>query len=472
MFGNLEQEKAIGLSELAGMVEGVISENFERGFWVKAEMARLNLYPESGHCYPDLVEKEGRLIKAQMRGTIWAGNYQRIARKFLEIAREPLTDGLQILFFATVKFHPQYGLSLQISDVDPTFTLGQMARERLETLRKLREEGIFDQNRSIPFPLLPKRLAVISVATSKGYADFLRILEGYAHRYQWQNVLYPALLQGDRAVDSILGQLKAIRKNLHNFDAVAIIRGGGGDIGLSCYDDHRLAREVATFPLPVITGIGHSTNETVVEMVAAINKITPTDVAYFLVEQFENFESRLDKISETIFGFAVELLSENKKDLQSIAERLQDETLHHMGAHAGKLDALAKDTLQHTRFRLMAEKEKISNSFAILRLAPQRNVRQESETLANKAKWLSSAISSSLVKETSRLNMAANQVRLLDPVNTLKRGFSITYHHDKPLRQASLTADGDIIKTLLYQGEIISIIKKTHEEDGKENDLL
>ena len=460
MIGNWEQEPAIGLAELAGMIEGVISQNFDRGYWVKAEMARLNLYPESGHCYPDLVEKVGGKVMAQMRGTIWAGNYQRIAKKFLDIAREPLKDGLEILFFATVKFHPQYGISLQISDIDPTFTLGQMARDRIETIRRLREEGIFDNNRSLPFPMLPKRLAVISVQTSKGYSDFLRILEDHARQFNVHYALFPALLQGDKAVASILGQLNAIRRTLQAFDAVAIIRGGGGDVGLSCYDDYRLAREVATYPLPVLTGIGHSTNETVVEMVAAQNKITPTDVAYFVIEQFQGFTERLKAMGEAIFGYALERTRVNREGLNDLALRLRDGTLEQMIARRSYINDLVTDTLQQTRLRLRKERESLTTAVAVIRLSPGRYLQHESDRWNYNKRWLRSAFAAMTDKTRSRLNLNGNRIRILDPVNTLKRGYSITYSNGKVVSDSQSVAPGDIINTKLYKGEIISKIEK------------
>lgn len=419
MSGNGEQERAIGLAELAGMIEGVISGSFDRGYWVRAEMARLNLYPESGHCYPDLVEKEGRTVKAQMRGTIWAGNYQRIARQFLEVAREPLRDGLQILCFATVRFHPQYGLSLQISDIDPTYTLGQMARERLETIHRLREEGLFDANRMLDFPALPKRLAIISVSTSKGYSDFINILQNYRGKYHFLVRLFPALLQGDKAVDSIMGQFRAIRKQASAFDAVAIIRGGGGDVGLSCYDDYRLAREVATFPLPVITGIGHSTNQTVVEMVASRNQITPTDVAYFLLSHFEAFSARLEEIYRIISGHAESLIAEKNLRINEWAVKIGKRSGRELETQQIRLNHLARESTIRIRQVLHSEK--------------------------------------------NRIDISTGKIRVMDPINTLKRGFSITYLHDKALKDAHDASSGDIVKTILYHGEIISKITSKEE---------
>lgn len=459
MSGHAYDEKVLGLEELARMIEGVISDTFNRGYWVKAEMARLNLYPESGHCYPDLVEKDGKTIRAQMRGTIWAGNYQRIAAKFLEITREPLKDGLQILFFATVKFHPQYGLSLQISDIDPTYTLGQMARERLETIRRLKEEGLFDLNRALPFPLLPKRIAVISVSTSKGYSDFIRILESYAGKFAFHVALFPSVLQGDKAVASIRGQLGRIRKHAGQFDAVAIIRGGGGDIGLSCYDDYGLAREVATFPIPVLTGIGHSTNETIVEMVAGMNKITPTDVAYTIVGQFQAFSDRLDDITEILQAFSFELLDGSKKRVQEMAERLEAETTQKIDFQRQRLNSRIGSTLLQTRLLLRAHGEKLASTGTVLQIGPKRHLTAEKEALGHRARWIASVIAATFTREKSRIELSGKRVRLLDPVNTLKRGFSITYLNGKAVKDASEASPGDTIKTRLFKGGIISIVK-------------
>jgi exodeoxyribonuclease VII large subunit len=459
MFDNWEQERVISLAELAGMIEGVISTTFDRGFWVKAEMARLNLYPESGHCYPDLVEKEGRNVKAQMRGTIWAGNYQRIAKRFIEIAREPLKDGIQILFFATVKFHPQYGLSLQISDIDPTFTLGQMARDRLETIRRLQQDGIFDNNRNLPMPLLPKSIAVISVETSKGYSDFLRILESLSHRYHFEITLYPALLQGDKAVESIRGQLKTIKKHAPAFDAVAIIRGGGGEIGLSCYDVFDLAKEVANFPLPVITGIGHSTNETVVEMVAAQNKITPTDVAYYIVEKFAGFEAKLNEIYTFLSEFAHDILDRENETIRDLVQRLEEETLVHIDSHRSRIDSMVKNTLQQTRLRLRTEKEKLATSTAVILISPKRSLQHEAEELKHKLNQFTSMLKNTAERQKHRLHLAESRIRLMDPMNTLKRGFSITLHNGKLLNNADGVMPGDVITTKLLKGKIISTVQ-------------
>jgi len=268
--------RIFSLSEFAFMVRDLFLEVFPSPVWIKAEIAKLNVYQQSGHCYLDLVEKQQNQTKAQFRAVIWANDFACVARKFSEVTREELQGGMNVLLLARPAFHPIYGLSLQVSDIEPSFTLGEMERQKQQSVRQLKAEGLFERNKLLPLPLLPLRLAVISAETSKGYADFLNIIENYPQHYRFIFRLFPALLQGDRAVESISQQLAAIFDRVDEFDFVLIIRGGGDEIGMTCFDNLMLARTVCLSPLPVITGIGHSTNETVVELVAGRNKITPT----------------------------------------------------------------------------------------------------------------------------------------------------------------------------------------------------
>ena len=257
-------QKYYSLGELTGSIRKVIAKAYTSAYWVKTEIAKLNFYPYSGHCYPDLVEKQNNKVVAQIRSTIWSGTFDAITKKFRQATGENLSEGMTVLFLVRVVYHEQHGLSLNILDVEPSFTLGEMAREKQQAIQRLKKEGLFDLNKQLAFPLLPKNIAVISVETSKGYHDFLNILQNNRYGYHFEQTLFPALLQGEGAVKSIVQQLKAIAHYTGRFDVVVIIRGGGGDVGLSAYNNYTLAKEVAGFPLPVITGIGHATNETVI----------------------------------------------------------------------------------------------------------------------------------------------------------------------------------------------------------------
>ena len=272
------------LLEVTRSIQKTLADRYGSSFWVKAEMNKLNHYPHSGHCYPDLVEKKDGKVIAQLRSVLWKDDYLRINHSFLRLVKTPLKDGISMLFCARITFDPVHGLSLRIIDIDPAFSLGELEREKIETLEKLRAAGIFDRNKNLKIEPVPQRIAIISVETSKGYADFQKVIANNAWGYRFFHFLFPSVLQGDRAVESIVYQLNRIRKVISHFDAVAIIRGGGGEVGLSCFNDYELASEIALFPLPVITGIGHATNETVVEMIAYKNAITPTDLANYLLD--------------------------------------------------------------------------------------------------------------------------------------------------------------------------------------------
>ncbi|MDP4290274.1 MAG: exodeoxyribonuclease VII large subunit, partial [Bacteroidota bacterium] len=307
------------LTEVTRSIQKTLNERYKSSFWVMAEMNKLNLYPQSGHCYPELVEKkEGRVI-AEIMANIWKDDYQRINNNFLRVLKEPLKSGINILFSARITYDSVNGLRLRIIDIDPGYSLGNLEKEKQETIDRLKREGIFNSNKSLQLPVLPKRLAIISVQTSKGYSDFMQIIETNPWGYSFFHMLFPALLQGERAVETILNQLNRIRKVIHHFDAVAIIRGGGGDVGLTCYNNFELSKAIALFPIPVITGIGHSTNETVSEMVAHKNAITPTELADFLLQKFHNYLVPVQKAQETLTGKSEQILKgENLRLFNSV----------------------------------------------------------------------------------------------------------------------------------------------------------
>lgn len=389
------QKRIYTLLELGKSLRSVVERNYSGTYWIKAEIAKLNFYPRSGHCYPELVDKSGNIVQAQMRSTIWAADYNLINKMFLETAGEKIREGMEILFRASVTFHPVYGLSLQIWEVEPAFTLGQMAAEKNKAIAKLKNEGIFLQNKSLKMPLLPKKLAVISVETSKGYRDFLNILYQQSYQYAVWHYLFPSVLQGDKAVEGIMSQLRIIKKVQKQFDMVAIIRGGGGDIGLNCYDDYNLAREISLFPLPVIAGIGHSTNETIAQMVAWANKITPTDVGYFVIDRFRDFEKRIVNNSE----------------------KLQSRT-HHL--------------LNFQKQKISFVKEKLNES-AVKRITHEKN----------------------------KLSIIQNSLRLLDPSNILRRGYSITSVNGKSITDAFEIQEDEILQTQFYKGiKYSKVVKK------------
>ena len=418
MSETINNQQVFSLLEVTRSIEKTISARYKSTFWVKAEMIKLNHYSYSGHAYPDLVEKKNGKVVAQIRSTLWSSRFEEINRRFLNITKEPLKDGINIMFRAQIKFSPLYGLSINIIDIDPSVTLGDMEREKQATISKLKEEAIFDNNKKHLLPLLPQRLAIISVETSKGYADFINVIDTNSWGYRFFHMLFPSLIQGDQAVASIMKQLNSIKRVKHHFDLVAIIRGGGGDVGLSCYNNFELSKEIALFPIPVFTGIGHSTNETVVEMVSHTNNITPTKLAEFLIQKFHNFNVPVQEAQRIISEFAIQTLKDTGKGLSDTSKYFQSVT--------------------------------------------QGLLFQNKEKLQNEIRNLSNGIPRQLEKSRNNLEDKEWQVQMLDPVNVLERGYSITYLNGKALHQSTDVNQGDMIETRLFNGKLESIVRTTN----------
>ncbi len=272
-------DKHYKLSEVCSIVEDVITMETET-YWVQAEIASISV--RGGHCYLDLVEKSVSGIVAKMRATIWANVYALLRPYFHEETGTDLQVGMQVLVEATVDFHAVYGLSLNITNIDPTYTIGDLAKQRQETIAKLLAEGVMDMNKSLALPTIVRRIAVISSESAAGYGDFRRQLEDGGYRFE--TTLFPAIMQGEHAPKSIIAALDTIANQEEEWDAVVIIRGGGATTDLTCFDDYNLCNHCAQFPLPIITGIGHTKDVSVLDMVSFAPLKTPTAVAQYFVD--------------------------------------------------------------------------------------------------------------------------------------------------------------------------------------------
>ncbi len=453
--------KVFTLFELTQSLESVINKAYQRPYWIRAEIAKLNYYPKSGHCYPDLVEKKDGKTLAQIRSTIWAGTYAQINNKFIEVTRENLNDGMNVLMLASVHFHPVHGLTLQIADIDPSFTLGEMARERFESVAKLKKEGIFDQNRNVPFPMLPQRVAIISVETSKGYQDFIKTINDNALQFKFFTMLFPALLQGAGAIVSIKQQLERLQKVKNHFDVVVIIRGGGGDVGLSSFDNYTLASSVARFPLPVITGIGHATNETVVEMVAHSNKITPTEVAYFLLQKFTEAYGQLHEAELLLFENTHEQIHNENRTIGRLAERTSTRAGSMISGQRNKLNIVEITLVKELKSKLIRQQSLLANQQEKTIRLSGIVLKAKKEKLNIHQLALTKSIPRSIDFNTKKIELLNEKIKLLDPKNILKRGFSITTINGKSVKNATQLSVGDEIETIYHTGKTTSTIKKT-----------
>ncbi len=464
----IEDKKVFSLLEVLQSVEKTLKSRYGSGFWVMAEMNKLNYYSHSGHCYPDLVQKHNEKVIAQIRAVLWKKDYLKANARFLEILKEPLKDGIKILFFAKISFTPVHGLSLTISEIDASYTLGDLEKEKQLAVKRLHKEGLYNKNKKLSFPFLPQRIAVISVETSKGFADFSRILVQNPFGYKFFVHLFPSLLQGDRAADNISRQLQRIARVKGHFDVVAIIRGGGGEVGLSCYNQYELAAEIANFPLPVITGIGHATNETVAEMVAYENAITPTKLAEFLMQKIHEVALPVKEAERKLIHRSRHLLLEKETALKSEVKMFRSVTENALNRWQHTLATFSAAIVRQTDFRFKNEISLLGNFSTAIERQCMQLISKNRTSLLHQMERLH--LHSHLKIKTERRELENHQKNLdnLNPANVLKRGYSLTHFNGETITASSQLQEGDLITTVFAKGEVESRVERVNKNSSHE----
>ena len=417
-LNNLSGEKeALSLLELNTRIRGALSRAFPETCWVRAEMSDVRVNTSSGHCYLEFVEKNvqtGQLV-AKVRGSIWAKTFRMLKPYFEMETGQMFASGLKVLVKVSVEFHELYGLSLTVLDIDPAYTLGDMVRKRMEIIRQLQEEGVFTLNKELPFPLLPRRIAIITSPTAAGYEDFMNQLTRNKGGYPFYTKLFPALMQGERTEASVIAALDRIYQHQDLFDVVVIIRGGGATSDLNSFDSYLLAANCAQFPLPIITGIGHERDDTVVDLVAHTRMKTPTAVAEFLISRMDSVGEELESLRQDVSLLAMDILSRQKNYLQLVASRLP--------AMASGLLSRRQSVLENTELRL-------------------RN-----------------GITSKLSESGRFIQLTEQFIKMASPDYILKRGYSLALKDGKIIKHASDLRAGEELTTRFIDGEIKSIIK-------------
>lgn len=447
------------LKQVVSSIRKTIEERYQQPYWVKAEMHKLNLFP-SGHAFPELVQKENDKIVAQITGSIWGHNFQRINRQFMQVVKEPLKEGTTLLMQVKIVFNETFGLSLQILDIDPNYSLGELQREREETLKKLQTEGLINLNQQLDFPLLPQRIAIISADTSKGLSDFMKVLNNNQWNYKFFTMLFQAYLQGDVAVASIQEQLKRIEKVKDHFDIVVIVRGGGGEVGLSCYNNYDLCKAITGFPLPVLTGIGHSTNMTVAELVAFRNAITPTELADFLLQTFHDFSVPVLDAGKYLRTYSMRLLEMNKQTFTSEIKHFKNSSQLYLNNAKNNLVHKSQQFKNDAKTLVLRERETIAFAQKDSIAHTRRLFKTEKERIRELESQLPQKIQFSLEFQQRNLFQIENLVRLMDPKNVLKRGYSITTINGKTLNGKMDLMEGMQIQTTTFDLAIESTINK------------
>jgi exodeoxyribonuclease VII large subunit len=452
MLDPLEEEKypairVFTLHELNSAIKESLELAFPETLWVVAEISEIRCTAK-GHCYLELAEKKEEITIAQIRANIWSRTFRSIASRFEKATGESLKQGMKVLLQVNVTFHEVYGISLNIKDIDPAYSLGEMARKKREVLEKLTKEGLINLNKNILLPLVLQRIAVISSVTAAGYGDFINHIESNSYGYKIFHTLYQSLMQGQEAEASIISALREIKAHRKRYDALVIVRGGGSQIDLSCFDAYSLAVEIAKFPLPVITGIGHERDDTITDIVAHTKLKTPTAVAEFLLSQMNSFEERLAESQMTLIHRAKELIGNEDHRLKYIAQNFRH---------------IVKNRFTGEIKRIEADLYKLIHGTT--QIADSHNNRLELDL-----NRISGGLNICFQQHDNRITHCVQAVRLLDPVNVLKRGYSITYLKDKAVRDSSELREGDIIKTRINNGLIKSKVEAL--DDEKQIDLF
>jgi exodeoxyribonuclease VII large subunit len=453
-----EDRQIFTLKQVVSSIRKTLEDRYQQAYWVKAEMHKLNLYP-SGHAFPELVQKEAGKIVAQITGSIWKQQLHRINHQFMTVVKEPLKEGTTLLLQVRISFHETFGLSLQITDIDPNYALGELQREREETLKKLHQEGVLNKNQALAFPLLPQRIAIISADTSKGLSDFMKVLNNNAWNYAFYTHLFPAYLQGDVAVSSIIQQLNNIEKVKDHFDVIVIVRGGGGEVGLSCYNNYELCKAITNSSLPILTGIGHSTNMTVAELVAFRNAITPTELADFLLQAFHEFSVPVQEAKKLLFTYSKNLLDATKHAFKTEIKHFKNSAtifLNHEKNKVSTAQIALKNNYNNT-FNLQQE------HFIYLQKTLQnvslRNLKLNREKISDLAASLPKKITRITEQAAQRIQVVEKHVSILDPKNILKRGYSITRFEGNVISNKEALKNGMNIETELFDFNINSTIE-------------
>ncbi len=452
------------LSEVLSQVRVVVAREFALPLWIKADMLKLNHYSASGHAFPELVEKVNGKITAKCQSVIWADDLQRIATNFRQITGKQLTDGIEILFRAEIRFHEQYGMRLRIIDIDAQYTLGQMAMERKNTIEKLKKEGLYFLNKQVVLSEVPERLAIISAATSRGLHDLKNIVFSAGAPFKIKMTLFTAVLQGARGAETIGLRIQQLSKRSNEFDAVLIIRGGGDDTGMDCYDNYALARAVCECPLPVITGIGHSTNETVTEMVAHTNKITPTDVAYFIIGKFSEQLSKLQDLTSQLSAQTLMSIATEEQILQDMAQSVSDIARSEFQQQKDFLLQAGNIIQQKSFQRVASAKSILEVNGADLKTLSQKILLNQKHGVEMLKSALNQHFQNIVRKETSTLDILESKIKMLDPQNILRRGYSITLHQGKIVKSTKALKEGNEIETILSNGRVKSIVQKNKKD--------
>lgn len=430
---------SISLFELNKLIKGVLSENFPGSVWIKAETSDVRTN-QNGHCYLEFIEKDAsnRSVIAKARAMIWSNTFYTLKAYFENATGQSFTSALKVLVKVSIDFHELYGYSLTVLDIDPSYTIGDQALNRGKIIKQLEEEGVLYLNKELELPQPTNRIAIISSPTAAGYEDFLDQLNNNPYGFKFYTKLFPAIMQGDRAEDSIISALEKIYEFTDYFDAVVIIRGGGATSELSCFDSYLLAASCAQFPLPIITGIGHERDDTVLDIVANTRAKTPTAVAEFLIANMLDLASQLEEAAQYLDARVTQRLHDELLKINSYETQIIY-TLKSWRKEQSVLLSTMKDDLSKTALRKI---NIYTDRYLLLSNTLKRSTKRELDDTKN------------------RLDTFQKHLELMSPETILKKGYTMTMKNGKIVKSIHSLEENDVLTTLFVDGKVKSIIKK------------
>ena len=428
----------LSLYELNSLVRDVISMSLPDSYWVEAELSEAR-EGYGGHCYMELIEKDERSNTpiAKAHASCWRTRWMLLKPQFERVTGQRIHAGMKVLLKVHAQFHENYGFSWIVDDIDPTYTMGDMARKRMQIIQTLKEEGVFDLQKELKLPMFCQRIAVISSATAAGYGDFCNQLADNGYGLQFTTALFAATMQGEGVEQSVISALNRINEEWENWDCVVIIRGGGATSDLSGFDTLALAENVANFPLPIITGIGHERDESVLDMISFQRVKTPTAAAAFLVDHLTEVYARIEDAQEAIVNYV-------KRRLQ--VERMKFERL---STQIPTLFSLVK----------VRQSNRLDQLLNRLKVKAERILADGLHRLEMLEARLKEPVARKLERELHRIDMLSQRAIAQDPERLLSRGYSITLKDGKSIKDASQLKAGDEIETRFAKGVAKAVVK-------------
>lgn len=431
--GTSKSPNTITLQEFNNRIKRLLADPSVMNCWVVAETTDVRI---NQHCYLQLLEKNPKTgaTVAKIKAIIWGSQFRFLNARFKQVTGRDIGNDMKIMVCLSVNYSPQYGLTVVINDINPEFTLGDMERQRQEILNRLTQEGIIGQNKTVPVPPVLQRIAIVSAAGAAGYGDFMKQLTDNKYGVCFYPCLFQATMQGVKTVPTVLAALDKVEQNQHLFDCVVIIRGGGGTEELNSFDNYDLARRVATFPLPVIVGIGHERDITVLDYVAGIRVKTPTAAAEHIILQAANALAHISDLSNQVVSIARDYIARAKEQLSY---------------YAGNLPIMAQRIIDTNTLRLQ-------NFIQNIPLHVQRRIESENAQLARQKDAIKNAVAQVKMKETMRLEALGDKIELLSPRKVMARGYTLTTCEGKIMTDAAQLEAGKLVTIHFRDGKVVA----------------